>query len=71
MDPNKVLFSPLHIKLGLMKNFLKALDRDGPTFKFLEEMFPQLSEAKLRVGIFTGPQIRQLFKDTKIRNPVA
>ena len=28
-------------------------------------MFPQLSEAKLRAGIFTGPQIRQLFKDTK------
>ena len=39
VDPDKVLFPPLHIKLGLMKNFVKALDRDGPTLKFLEEMF--------------------------------
>ncbi len=45
-----------------MKNFVKTLDRDGPTFKFLEEMFPQLSEAKSRAGIFTGPQ---MFKVTK------
>ena len=48
VDPKKVLFPPLHIKLGLMKNFVKVLDRDGPTFKFLEEMFPQLSEAKFK-----------------------
>ena len=65
VGPNEVLFPPLHIKVGLMKNIVKALDRDGPTFKFLEEMFPQLSETKLRAGIFTGPQIRQLLKDIK------
>ena len=30
-----VLLLPLHIKLGLMKNFMKAMDPDGDGFKFL------------------------------------
>ena len=28
VDPRKVLLPPLHIKLGLMKLFVKALDKD-------------------------------------------
>ena len=29
VEPNKILLPPLHIKLGLMKNFVKAMDRKG------------------------------------------
>ena len=29
VDPRNILLPPLHIKLGLMKNFVKALDKDG------------------------------------------
>ena len=32
VDMNKVLLSPLHIKLGLMKNFMKALNKNGAAF---------------------------------------
>lgn len=32
VDPLKVYFSPLHIKLGLMKNFVLAMDRNGNGF---------------------------------------
>jgi hypothetical protein len=53
----------LHIKLDLMKNFLKAMDRDGPAFRYLSEKFHTLSEAKIKEGIFIGPQIRELLKD--------
>ena len=28
----KIIFSPLHIKLGLMKQFVKALDRNRECF---------------------------------------
>lgn len=35
VEPRNILLPPLHIKLGLMKNYTKALDKDGPTFKFL------------------------------------
>ncbi|GFV38650.1 uncharacterized protein TNCV_4412041 [Trichonephila clavipes] len=35
VDPKKILFPPLHIKLGLMKQFVKALDKEGECFKYL------------------------------------
>jgi len=54
---------PLHIKLGLKKNFVKALDVKGPAFTYLCEKFPKLIFEKVNVGVFIGPQIRQPFKD--------
>jgi len=35
IKPSKVLPPPLHFKLGLMKNFVKALDVKGPAFTCL------------------------------------
>ncbi|KAK1805158.1 hypothetical protein P4O66_019509 [Electrophorus voltai] len=66
--PDKILLPPLHIKLGLMKNLVKAMDQNGSVFKYLSEKFPQSSEAKIKEGIFVGPQIRQLFIDEKFDN---
>lgn len=63
VNPQNVLLPPLHIKLGLMKNFVKALKKENPSFQYLQKKFPGISEAKLRAGIFVGPQIRELFKD--------
>jgi hypothetical protein len=65
VNPRNILLPPLHIKLGLMKNFIKALDKKGRTFAFVKEKFPRISEAKLEAGIFDGPQIRELLKDAK------
>ncbi|GBN10989.1 hypothetical protein AVEN_13652-1 [Araneus ventricosus] len=58
-----IYLPPLHIKLGLIKQFVKAMDNTGDGFNFLKTKFPRLSEAKIKEGIFVGPQIRQLFKD--------
>ena len=63
VDMNKVLL-PLHIKLGLMKNFVKALHKNGAAFQHLSTVFPGLSAAKLKEGIFVRPQIREVLKDT-------
>ena len=63
VDPQKILLPLLHIKLGLMKNFVKALDKEKPGFKYLYEKFPRLSEAKIKEGVFVGPQIHELFRD--------
>uniref|UniRef100_A0A6A7G1J7 Uncharacterized protein n=1 Tax=Hirondellea gigas TaxID=1518452 RepID=A0A6A7G1J7_9CRUS len=65
VNPHKILLPPLHIKLGLMKNFVKALNKDGRAFLFLTKKFPRVSDAKLKAGIFDGPQIRELMKDPK------
>lgn len=63
VDPKNVLLPPLHIKLGLMKQFVKALPKDGPCFKYLCKKFPHISEAKLKEGIFVGPDIRKMMFD--------
>jgi hypothetical protein len=57
------LLPPLHIKLGLIKNFVKATEQTGPGFRYLAEKFPGISTAKIKEGVFTGPQIRKLFRD--------
>ena len=64
VDMNKVLFLPLHIKLGLMKNFVKALHKNGAAFQHLSNVFPGLCADKLKEGIFVGSQIWEVLKDT-------
>ena len=54
---------PLHIKLGIIKPFVEALDKSSPCFKYIASNFPHLSDAKVKEGIFNGPQIRKLLKD--------
>jgi len=58
---NLLYHSPLHIKLGLMKNVVKALDVKGPAFMYLCGKFPRLTFKKVKAGVFIGPRIRQLF----------
>jgi len=53
----------MHLKLGLMKNFVKAMNQEEAAFTYLREKFPRLSETKLKEGIFIGPQIRDFMKD--------
>jgi len=53
----------MRLKLGLMKNFVKTMNQEEAAFIYLREKFPRLSKAKLKEGIFIGPQIRDLIKD--------
>jgi len=68
VDSKKILLPPLHIKLGLMKQFVKALNKDGACFKYLTEKFSNITDAKIKEGMFVGPQIRQLMKETDFEN---
>jgi hypothetical protein len=56
VDPGKVLLPPLYIKLDLMKQFVKALFKEGESFKYLDNKFPG------KEGVFVGPDIRKLFR---------
>ena len=60
--PEKIFLPPLHIKLGLMKNSVKGMDKIGHGFKCLRNKFPNVSDAKIKEGIFIGPQIRKLMQ---------
>ena len=62
-----VFLPPLHIKLGLMKHFVKAMDRDCDGFKFLKDFFgADKSDAKLKAGVFVGAEIRKLMLNEEI-----
>ena len=64
VNPDKVLMPLLHIKLGLMKNFVKAMTKHRSNgFEFFCKKFPKLSQAKLKEGIFVSLQIRKNFDD--------
>ncbi|GBL90029.1 hypothetical protein AVEN_178422-1 [Araneus ventricosus] len=64
-EPHKIIIPPLNIKLDLVKNLVKAMEKNGPAFKYLHEKFPRLSVAKIKEGFFVGPQIKQLLRDPK------
>ena len=54
VDRSNVILPSLLIKLGRMKQFVKALNK-----------FPYMSAEKAREGVFVGPQIRNLTKATQ------
>jgi hypothetical protein len=47
---------PLYIKLGLMKKRVKGIDKTGHVFEYAKNNFPNMSDAKIKEGIFIGPR---------------
>lgn len=39
------------------------MDKERAGFIYIRKKFPKISDAKIREGVFVGPQIRKLFKD--------
>ena len=60
IEPQKVLMPPLHIKLGLIKQFITALDKDSAAFMHLQVLLLKLFEAKVKIRIFVGLQIKRI-----------
>ena len=58
-----IILPALHMKLGLMKQFVKALDKHDDCFNYIVKKFPGLSMEKIQAGNFDGPQIRKLIQD--------
>jgi hypothetical protein len=46
-----------------MKQFVKALNKDGLCIEYIVHKLPGLTMEKLKAGIFDGPQIRKLIND--------
>lgn len=49
---SKIILPPLHIKLGLIRNFVRALDSQSAAMAHLKIVFPKLSEAKIDAGMY-------------------
>ena len=68
VDRHEILFPPLHIKLGLIKQFPQALGKDGCYFTYLCLAFPGVTIEKLKAGISSSFQICQLIRDPEFEN---
>ena len=47
VNSENVLLPRLHIKLGLMKTFVKAMNHDGAAFMYLKEIFKQAVDVQV------------------------
>ncbi|UYV70517.1 hypothetical protein LAZ67_7003387 [Cordylochernes scorpioides] len=68
IDSENIYLPPLHIRLELMKNFVKAMDRNASGFAYLKQKCSNMSDAKIKEGIFVGPQIRELPQNGNFQN---
>jgi hypothetical protein len=46
-----------------MKNFVKCIDKTGRGFEYVRNMFPNVSDFKIKEVVFIRPQIRELMQD--------
>ena len=46
VEINKTILPPLHVKLGLIKELVQALDKEGNCFKHICKAFPGLTNKK-------------------------
>jgi len=66
----KIYLPPLHIKLGFMKNFVKCMGKTGRGVEYVRNKFPNVSDAKIKEGIFIGSLIRELMQDKQFNEHV-
>jgi len=58
----EVLFDSFAYQARFDKNICES-DKESKGFAYLRQNFPKINEAKMKEGIFIGPQIRQIFED--------
>uniref|UniRef100_A0A6A7G0F0 Uncharacterized protein n=1 Tax=Hirondellea gigas TaxID=1518452 RepID=A0A6A7G0F0_9CRUS len=57
------VFLKLGHKARTNEEFCENTGQRKPSFAFMNQKFPRISEARLKAGIFDGPKIRELLKD--------
>jgi hypothetical protein len=52
---DRIILPPLHFKLGLIKQFVKALNKDGSCIEHIAHKLPGITMDKLKTRNFDGP----------------
>lgn len=60
----KILLPPLHVKLGIVKSFLKTIAKRDVVLTTLKGIFGGISPKKLKNGVVNGPDIRKLIQSS-------
>jgi hypothetical protein len=48
VDKSKIYLPPLHIKLALIKIFVKVMDKESKGFAYLRKKLPKITETKMK-----------------------
>ena len=62
---NKTQICPcvyMHIKLGLMRNLVRGVDKTGRGLQYVKNKFPNVSDTKIKECKFIGSQIREMMQ---------
>jgi hypothetical protein len=57
------LSAPIAHRAGPNENFVKGMDKTGRGFEYVRNKVAYVSDAKIKAGMFVGPQIRELMQD--------
>ena len=68
VDRDKILLLPVHIKLGLMKQFINSLSKKRSCFDYLFRKFLVLRMDQLKAIIFDELQIKELMKSPHLQD---
>ena len=60
---NKIIFPSLHIKLEPMKQFVKAIDKEGTCFEYICKAFPGVTIEKLKKRYIRRSRYQKTYKD--------
>ena len=60
VDSQEILLPPLHMKLGIVKNFVKAMDKNGDDFRE--------TDLERQIWLTVKAVINNLLGNTKTRN---
>ena len=71
IERSRILLPPLHTKLGLAKQFVKALKPTSRAFRHIRQILPSISEAKVKGDIFVGPQIRKMLASEELEEQMS
>jgi hypothetical protein len=67
----KVVLPPLQMKLGVMKQFVRALNAEGGCSEHMCHKFTTLTGTTLKDGLFTGPYVRKILSDPTFEGTVS
>lgn len=65
VKPNSILMTPLHAKFSVMNQNVEALRQDHEAFRYLNDFFLKLFEAKIKANIFFWPHIKKIMAATQ------
>ena len=66
INRDEIILPPLLIKLGLMKQFVKAMNKEESCFDYICRKFPVVSMEMLKVELMKDLHIQDSMKNTEV-----